>query len=124
MCDYLADRCQQMTRAECDDTFQSMFCKDDATMKACTAALASAACDPLPAACKSVADPQPAIDWCESFVDVYCTRFEACKMGTKASCISASASALDCSLAVGIGPTADDCMAALPKTPCDQMALS
>lgn len=121
MCDYLADRCGQTTRADCDNLLKSMFCKDDATMKACTNAVAAAACGPTPEPCKNVADTAPAIAWCKNFVDAYCTRFDECKMGTKDSCLATSGTAIDCSLAVGIGASADTCMATLPSTPCEQM---
>jgi hypothetical protein len=121
VCDYLADQCHALTRADCDDLYQATYCKDDATMQKCMNAIGTASCPDTPAECTGVVDTEPAIAWCQDFLDAYCAAAETCKLSSKSECLSASAGKLNCANAVGIGPTADQCMTDLGATPCNQL---
>ncbi len=90
-------------------------------MQACTDALPGASCGTLPAVCENVADPQPAVNWCVEFVNTFCERAVSCELGTLTECLDAMQSVINCSAAVGIGPTADQCRAAIQAASCTQL---
>ncbi|MBX3131305.1 MAG: hypothetical protein KF718_31585 [Polyangiaceae bacterium] len=123
-CDHFADQCATFSRAECDDFFQSLYCKSDSVMQACMDALPGASCTSLPVACENVADPQPAVNWCTDFIGRYCDRAAACGLASLAECVNAVQSSLNCSLAVGIGPSSGQCHSDLAAASCAQIESS
>jgi len=122
-CDFLADKCSALSRTECDDDVGSMFCKPDDTMRACTTAYASASCPDSPDPCKGVADTAPARWYCNAFVEVLCTRAEACELQSKASCVAdAPSTTLNCDLAVGARSSIDACLSQLTSLSCSALS--
>jgi hypothetical protein len=118
-CDFQADKCQQLTRAECDASFQSLFCKSDETASACTKALASATCGTSPPECQGIGDTAPALSLCNQFVDVSCTRISGCGAVDKATCLSQEQAVLSCATAVGVAPSFDSCLAEVNSAACN-----
>jgi hypothetical protein len=118
-CDRISDRCKEAPRAECDDTFQALFCKSDATATACAKALETAACGGTPAECQGIADTVPAIQLCNEFLDTFCEALAACGKVSKSDCRQQLAGSVPCAEAVGITPSYDTCKAALPEQSCD-----
>lgn len=119
LCDWSADKCGQSARAACDDTAQSLYCKSDATMQSCIDALAFAPCSSkAPVACQGVADAAPAKIACQNFIDRYCDHLVGCDVSDRATCLSASASGLDCDKAVGASPSLDACLSSLSSLKC------
>jgi len=121
VCDYEADMCQSMTRAECDDVVQSLFCKSNEVMQACITALAAGTCPDTPDACRGVTDPAPAQWYCDFFADTLCARGETCNLGDKDSCLQEAALELDCDSAVGADPQTDTCLADMASWPCESL---
>src|SRR5690606_21366341 len=98
-----------------------IFCKSDQVMNQCIAALSSSACDDLPDACNGVADAAPAIVWCEQFITTYCSKFAGCDFATQAECRESVEEGLDCSLAIGVAPSGDQCLAVLEGQSCGEL---
>ncbi len=117
-CDWDADKCKAETRAVCDNGFQSLYCISDASAKACTDALATAGCGATPTACKSVADPAPAIDDCNQLISHYCSAAERCGKGSKSDCTAAVAPTLHCEATLGASPSIGVCFSALDALDC------
>ncbi|MGE0320781.1 MAG: hypothetical protein AB7K71_14075 [Polyangiaceae bacterium] len=90
-------------------------------MNQCIAALSSSACDDLPDACNGVADAAPAIAWCEQFITTYCSKFAGCDFATQAECRESVEDGLDCSLAIGVAPSGDQCLAVLEGQSCGEL---
>lgn len=120
ICDRLADQCQLTTRSDCDDVFQSIFCKSDVLANSCASAYKKAPCGETPTACRGVADLAPAIKICNQFVDQVCTKVANCGALTKEDCIKESVDSLNCNQVVGISPTYDTCEEELPKAVCNK----
>jgi hypothetical protein len=124
MCDFIADKCQAQTRPECDELYQSLFCKDDATMQSCTGQLGSATCATpvdVPAGCKGINDPAPVALYCTDFAREVCRWGVRCKeVSDQAACESEAAAGLasTCTNGVGLAPSADACLADLQTHPC------
>ena len=113
-CDFLADKCQAQSRAECDELYQSLFCKDDSTMQACVGKLSQASCPSpidLPAECKDINDVAPVAAYCKDVAD-------------QAACESEVAVELaaTCASAVGLSATADQCLLQLRTHACGGQA--
>jgi hypothetical protein len=122
-CDFMADQCSSISRAECDDSFQALFCKSDDEVQACISVLGNASCPDTPDACTGVADVAPAKWYCNTFVDLLCTRGEACDLGAKETCVKeAATSALDCNAAVGAGPAIETCLSKLSSVACESLS--
>lgn len=128
MCDFIADKCQAQARADCDELYESLFCKDDATMQSCIGTLGAATCPtPLevPAQCKSINDPAPVADYCKDFAR------EVCKFGVRCGETSDQAGceaqlavdlAATCNSGVGLAATADQCLSDLGTLACGSEA--
>lgn len=123
LCDRLADRCSQLQRVECDDQFQSLFCKSDESAKNCTAAVKDATCDGTPAACQAIADVAPAITLCNQFSEQYCVAAAACGGIDRGTCLQELGSALPCTKAVGISAGYDACKTDVDKASCNEQKL-
>jgi len=110
-CDHLADTCKQFTRADCDDTFQSFFCKTDTQATACAQAFSKAACgSTLPSECNNLADTEAAASLCTSFSNKYCQKAADCGASDKKSCLDSLANTIPCERAIGVLPRYDACL--------------
>jgi hypothetical protein len=119
MCDYIADRCQQSSRAECDDSVRSLFCKSDDVIQGCLNALQTATCTALPAACNNVTNNEPAIALCKQLSDAICTFRDKCGLSpTKNQCLESLAQELPCYTAVGASPSINVCLSELNSMSC------
>ena len=127
-CDFLADKCQAQSRAECDELYQSLFCKDDSTMQACVGKLSQASCPSpidLPAECKDINDVAPVAAYCKDFARGICKWGVRCKAAAdQAACESEVAVELaaTCASAVGLSATADQCLLQLRTHACGGQA--
>ncbi len=117
-CDWTADKCKTVGRAECDNLLQSLFCKADLVMQACIDGYATAPCGAPPAACHDVADKAPAQQLCSQFIDQWCSYAERCKADSKAECVAKLAESVKCSTAVGISPSFPQCQADIDALAC------
>ncbi|MFO0568300.1 MAG: hypothetical protein U0263_21745 [Polyangiaceae bacterium] len=124
MCDFISDKCSGQARPDCDELYQSLFCKDDATMQACIDKLGTASCpSPLapPAECKQINDAQPVVDFCKDFAHEVCAWGVRCKeTSDQAACESSALADLasTCSAGVGLSATADQCLSDLKSNAC------
>ncbi len=128
MCDFVADKCQAQARADCDELYQSLFCKDDATMQTCIGTLSAATCPTpftVPEECKQINDPAPVGAYCQEFARAVCKFGVRCKeTSDQAGCEAQVAVELasTCNAGVGLSPTADQCLADLGTLACGQQA--
>jgi hypothetical protein len=126
MCDFAADQCGVLDRAECDDDYQSIHCKSDAAAQACLDQLDGADCTSSLSACtfEAVADPAPAIAACKTFVTEICKRSVACGASTdQATCEAEAQTQIDCDRALGVSPDFDTCVEAIRSMDCNAEAL-
>lgn len=114
-CDLLADKCQKVARKDCDADFQSLFCKSDADAQACTEALRAATCaDDTPQPCVGLADLDAARSACAAVFASLCAANATCTGEDQAAC-QKQLEAQVCAGAVGVTPSASDCVAAAPS---------
>ena len=106
-CSWDVTTCAADTMATCQDSASALYCASDDKVNACIAAMPTASCTGLPAACTGVVDPTPAIAACNTLLDDYCTASERCGQGRKADCMSLNAASMDCADAIGASPTID-----------------
>lgn len=124
MCDFIADECQAQTRPECDELYQSLFCRDDATMSACLGALGSASCASpaeVPVECREINDAAPVLEYCKDFGREVCKWGVRCQQATdQAACESQVALDLSdtCAAGVGLSSSADQCLTDLQTHAC------
>ncbi len=123
ICDWVA-RCGG-DATECRDQAPAVTCLSDAEAQRCAAGFDSASCSAPPSACDlgDIADPQPAIDGCNAFISALCDRSEECEAGSHDTCVSTNSSSLDCSTAVGLKPSYDQCMSEISTLACDATML-
>lgn len=120
ICD-LVERCGADPRT-CREQATAVACVSDAEAERCSAALAAATCDgPLPSGCDlpDIADPGPAIEKCELFIETLCNRGEECEPGSRDQCVTDVSDALPCSQALGIKPAFDQCLSDVAVLDCD-----
>lgn len=129
-CDFLADKCQAQSRADCDLLYQSLFCKDDATMQTCIGKLSQATCPApidLPSECKDINDPAPVAQYCKDFARELCKFGVRCKEASdQAACEAEMAVELaaTCSSGVGLSSGADACLSELQTLACGSQPSS
>lgn len=125
-CDFIADKCSSVTRAECDELYLSLFCESDQSAQACMDALPGATCPTLPDACVKINDPSPVIEFCGEFIEEACKAVVRCEGGTMEDCrLQAQQSLVStCSYGVGLDPSADQCLAELPTASCEALPES
>jgi len=133
-CD-LVERCG-VDATVCRQQVPAIACADESEADRCSAALDVAACDGVfPAGCDvpDIADRSAASQKCETFIDTLCGRSEECEAGSGAECSTAAATSLDCSTALGVMPSYDQCLdelavlactAAELPTPCQSLVLT
>ena len=123
-CDFIADRCKQMSRADCDDQFSAIFCtSDDGKLSACMQVLPTATCGTTPMACGGTLDAAPAIAACNAYLERVCAHDVKCMAATKDECLTAAKQQIDCSRAVGAKPALDACFTKLDALACGTTAL-
>jgi hypothetical protein len=122
-CDFAADHCHAIGRGECDAMFQGIECKSDELATTCANNLNAASCSsPVPNCNLSqIADPQPAIDRCKTFVEHFCKRAIDCgQIANMASCDSQTAAlGVECSQAISAELDYEDCLAEVDSLSCD-----
>jgi hypothetical protein len=99
-----------------------MACKSDTAAADCATSLPSAKCSAIPAGCDEtdLADPAPAVRACKSWIDAVCSVVERCN-GSKADCVILQTARVDCSKALGVKATMDQCLSALEALDCSQV---
>jgi hypothetical protein len=120
-CDF-ATRCASADAAGCQDDASSITCKSDQAALDCAKKLDDVNCGAVTAddvACDlaGMADPAPAVKGCNDFVTATC-KFAA-RCGTSDSdCRAQVATKVDCSKAIGIGLSVEQCLSELDKLSC------
>jgi hypothetical protein len=110
-CDFLV-RCAGMDRADCEDDYHSITCKDDGAASNCAKAFRAAAdCSTVPPNCQAsdIADRTVAAAACNRFIDATCAAEGRCGLD-EAACKTSAADRIDCSQAVGSSPSLDTCV--------------
>jgi hypothetical protein len=117
-CDFISGRCNELDRAACDDTYRSLFCKDDAAVRACITAIKTAPCGTTPSACVGIGDATPAIKLCQQVSTSVCASAARCALESKESCAASLSTSLPCAQAIGALPAVDTCISELDAAPC------
>jgi len=115
-----AERCGG-NAALCREQAPGIACLSDAEAQRCTAEFEAAACTSLPTGCdfSDIADPAPAIDKCNAFIQAICSRGEECEPGTQQDCLTQAAGSLNCAAAIGIKPSFDQCLSEVAVLDCE-----
>ena len=121
-CVYKVDKCHLGNRQYCDSIYTTLFCRSDSAVSACTEALKTASCDKLPDVCIGVTGPEPAIAYCNEFVDAVCSKGEECGKRAKSDCVAEAAEKLHCSKAIGAKPSIEQCITEVRGATCDQIS--
>jgi hypothetical protein len=117
VCDYISDKCKQLPRQECDDTFLSLYCQAGADLSACEQALASSTTctGTLPSACQGIANLDSAKTECTNVFNRLCTKLVQCDKSTTESSCKSEAQGTVCAYAIGISSSLSECYAQLEK---------
>ncbi len=126
MCDFMTDKCQFLSRADCDEIHTSFFCKDDASLTACMQTLTTEACPSavdLPQNCKQLNDPLPLLEYCKDYGAAVCAAMVRCEGGQQGLCEVEVHFQLEpiCGTqgsGIGLAPSADQCLADLNALQC------
>jgi hypothetical protein len=114
------------TDTGCDQTV--LFCSSDSAAQACATALGTAACGTSPTECQNAIDPQPAVDFCDALVQELCAIDIQCgdAGGTLQDCVTSleGSQGLDCSQAIAIGKTAQQCLSDVNSAGCSAVGSS
>lgn len=65
-----------------------------------------------------LADPAPAVKACNDFVTAICKHSLRCTSQTEDACRAEAATKVDCSAAIGVGLTYEQCLSEIDTTPC------
>jgi len=119
ICEWAADKCGIMKRADCDADYNSVFCVDDEVVAQCVNQLSNASCMSPPIGCDitDIGNPQEGSHWCERYLEAVCqvdvrcgasTTIEECKV----------VSGIDCSDVIGADSEFEDCIQELENLRC------
>ena len=131
LCEFMAEKCglSSEDRSLCEEQYGSFECLSDETALECVDAFQTAeTCDEaLYSQCdwESIADPQPAIDGCDALNETQCERWIGCdSTSTMETCLAEMTETLDCSTAVGLSASYEECMDAIETWACTDTAPS
>jgi len=114
-------RCSVLNATQLQEQVNGVSCISDAKAQACADAFKEAPCTGVPAGCDqfAVADPAPALAACQKFIDTDCSRAMRCTPALTAdACQAQSAASIDCSKAVGVKLSFEQCLSELGALSC------
>ncbi len=123
ICDF-AVGCGAVDRTTCDSQYKGVECLSDQEASECSNAFNDADCAGPPLACdiSDIADPAPAVDKCNTFMQRTCELQNECsdQFATLDECLTAleAASGLSCEDAIAVELGYEDCLAALDGLDC------
>jgi hypothetical protein len=121
ICNY-AGKCGTLVQCDCIAQARAITCASDEEATRCTQALASAACSATNdlSGCDLVdmADPAPAVTACQAYVATFCVADERCGGGSAAVCATDAMNQIDCSAAIGVQPSMDQCLSEIETLAC------
>jgi len=122
ICDFSA-RCGSAAQANCEDQAASITCKSDDLATSCAAEFDKASCNPVPVSVVScdfsqVADPAPAVKACNDYVLAVCNVGARCNGPPIDTCVADTATQLDCSKAIGVDLSFEQCLTDLKALTC------
>ncbi len=126
LCDYATLECKSnLTEQTCVNEYYGISCLSDATAQSCATALESATCTTMPANCNvpDIADPTPAFDACNEYIDTMCTQAAACGAVTHDQCVTDAQNSMDCSTVNSVGLNYETCIDDLKHLSCTAAAL-
>jgi hypothetical protein len=99
----------------------AISCLSEAEAQRCSGEFATATCSAPPTGCDvtDIADPAPAVEKCNGFIEALCNRSEECEAGTHDDCVVSGNMSLDCSTAIGIKQSYDQCITDIATLACD-----
>jgi hypothetical protein len=127
VCDFVSDECGVITRSDCNRQYQGVVCKSDQAASDCSNMINEATCTmPFAQSCDlaAVADPKPAIEKCEAFMDEVCEWQYGCDPSmTVEDCKTEFQTRIDCSKALAIKLAYETCMTELSALMCTAQAV-
>jgi hypothetical protein len=121
-CD-LFTRCKSPNAPAVCEQARSMECKNDTVAADCATSLADAKCNSIPTGCdeQDIANPAPAVRACKNWIDAVCNVVARCN-GSKADCIVLQTAQVDCSKALGVKSTMEECLSTLAELDCGSVS--
>ena len=121
ICDFAADECGGIARAECDSQYKGAECRSDEQASACANAFNQATCLTPPPNCDAfdIADPAPAIAKCHGFIEAVCETQAGCgTAGTMEECVTEVEAmlSLDCDNALTVDLRYEECLVTLRES--------
>jgi hypothetical protein len=119
LCDY-ASRCSDFSQCTCVDQASAITCTSDAEATECADRIESSSCSEPPLGCDLVdlADRTVAQAGCEQFITTLCAAQQRCTGDDPATCAVDVRAELDCSIAVGLKPSFEQCLSELQTFEC------
>jgi hypothetical protein len=118
-CDWVG-RCNPPAQSECETQAPAIQCTTDQAAQTCADQIKASDCTTFPAGCQllDLADPAPAIQACNDFIDALCTRSEECEPGSRDACVTDVTSTIDCSAAIGFKLSYEQCISQVRTLDC------
>jgi hypothetical protein len=119
LCDW-AGRCNPPAESVCNAQAPGVQCTSDQAAQSCAEQLNASDCSTLPVGCDlfDLADPVPAIQACNDFIEALCTRSEECQPGSHDACVADLTSTVDCSTAIGFKLSYEQCLSQIRTLDC------
>jgi hypothetical protein len=122
----LAARCEGVTLVTCATQYQGIECSSDTTATNCATSLDAATCTSPPTGCNAtdIANTAPANQGCNDLYTAVCTHNTSCGDTTPvATCVTDLQGVHDCSAAIGLALSYQDCMTQINAAACSSTAL-
>jgi hypothetical protein len=116
-----ANECTALEHCECVDQASAVTCISDAEATRCADALEAASCGSPPLGCDlmDLADRTVARAACDQYVAAVCAHEQECSGLDPVECAAAArAEGVDCTLAVAVKPSFDQCLPDIEALPC------
>jgi hypothetical protein len=119
LCEWV-EQCGTISKCECVDQASAITCISDAQATSCADTIGAASCSTPPIGCDltDLADTSVAQAACEQYIAAVCAHDVACGASDPMTCIAEARMVVDCTLAVGVKPSFDQCIPDIEALAC------
>lgn len=119
-----AQRCGAIDRATCLADLRTTYCTSDEAARSCADTVSSLACTSAAPCLEQIFDRERPQAECNQFIEAVCDWTVRCdSTTTRDACLTEVRETVDCTRAVGVGLTRDECFDALEEISCEATSL-
>lgn len=125
-CEYTYSSCDfglPETMEECLDQYASLVCISDDSAFTCAETLSSASCSDVPEECMYpyIADPAPAVEQCNQYVEAVCTHDFNCDGTPVEECVASYGPEVGCDEVIGTFLVFEECITIIANLGCSEL---